>query len=43
MNQNIDIKDIIANHEKEISAMIYEMNQLKTIALQIKNKIMILS
>ena len=43
MNQNKNIKDLIANHEKEINAMINEMNQLKTVVFQMENKIMILS
>ena len=39
MIQNINVKDLIANHEKEISAMKDEMKQLKTIVSQIENKI----
>ena len=43
MNQNKNIKDLITNNEKEINAMINEMNQLKTVVFLMENKIMILS
>ena len=43
MIQNINVKDLIANDEKETSAMKDEMNQLKTIVSQMENKIIILS
>ena len=43
MNQNTNIKDLTANHEKEICAMLDEMNQLKQLYSKWKKKIMILS
>ena len=43
MIQNINVKNLIANHEKEISAMKDEMKQLKTIVSQMENKIIILN
>ena len=39
MIQNINVKDLIANHEKEVSAMIDEMNQLKTIVSQMSHEL----
>ena len=39
MIQNINVKDLIENCEKEVSAMIDEMNQLKTIASQMSHEL----
>ena len=38
MNKNINIKDLIANREKEISARMDEMNQLKQLYSEWKTK-----
>ena len=38
MIQNTNVKDLITNHEKEISALIDEMNQLKQLYPKCKTK-----
>ena len=40
-NQNNSVKHLITNHEKEISTMKHELNQIKKIVSQMGNQIMI--